>query len=65
MYGILLRPTAWNLPSLFTLVTSKLQCACLQVYGILLRHSACVQALSCDEAYLDVTGKATVALECA
>ncbi len=28
----------------------------VQVYGILLRHSACVQALSCDEAYLDVTG---------
>ena len=28
----------------------------LQVYRILIRHSACVQPLSCDEAYLDVTG---------
>lgn len=30
----------------------------VQVYRILLRHTACVQALSCDEAYLDVTGAA-------
>lgn len=27
-----------------------------QVYRILLRHSSMVQALSCDEAYVDVTG---------
>ncbi len=26
------------------------------VYRILLRYSSCVQPLSCDEAYLDVTG---------
>lgn len=27
-----------------------------QVYRILLKYTACVQPLSCDEAYLDVTG---------
>ena len=28
----------------------------LQVYKILLKATACVQPVSCDEAYLDVTG---------
>eukprot|EP00967_Tisochrysis_lutea_P098416 scaffold145316_cov20-Tisochrysis_lutea.AAC.3 len=27
-----------------------------QVYRILMKYTSCVQALSCDEAYLDVTG---------
>lgn len=28
----------------------------MQVYRILLQRTACVQPLSCDEAYLDITG---------
>ena len=30
----------------------------LQAYRILLRHTSCLQPLSCDEAFMDVTGKA-------
>ena len=28
----------------------------MQVYHILMRHTSCLQPLSVDEAYLDVTG---------
>ncbi len=31
-------------------------CVCQQVYKIMLQYSGCVQPLSCDEAYIDVTG---------
>lgn len=34
--------------------------ALLQVYKILLKATACVQPVSCDEAYLDVTGLGSV-----
>ena len=33
-----------------------------QVYRILLRRTACVQPLSCDEAYLDITGELALML---
>lgn len=33
-----------------------LGCDAVQVYRILLKATACVQPVSCDEAYLDVTG---------
>ena len=35
---------------------SFLSTAGVQVYRILLQHTAMVQPLSCDEAFLDVTG---------
>ena len=32
----------------------------VQVYRTLLRYSTCIQPLSCDEAYIDVTGEDTI-----